>query len=824
MNGSLENERRKLDTKDNKHRCDELRAPVAYVKGVGPSNAELLGRMGIFRAFELLFFFPRDYQEIRLKRGVEELVEGATQSVFGTIEDYRVAFSRIGQITTLFVAVGNERIKANWFKVQYPARTFHVGRRLVVTGSPKLKDGLWVFTHPTLTYIDDELFDIEGVDGSGLAELRVLPIYRLTEGLAQSRMRRVIGNALKELPDLLPEALPTELLEKRGLPTIAEAIRKIHQPQSLEEAEYARRRFVYQELLVLQLALAICRIRRYVNMKAVPLPRTAKIDSRIRSVFPFELTDSQIGAIREISEDMGRTTPMNRLLQGDVGSGKTVVAIYAALQAVANGAQAVLMAPTEVLARQHLRTLQFYLRNSSTKVVAVFGGQKPSERAQILEEIRSGVAQIVVGTQALVYNEIEFKKLGLAIVDEQHKFGVKQRALLKSNADLEPHYLVMTATPIPRSLTMTLFGDLDVSVMKNAPIGRRKTTTCVLTPQNRASWWNFVRERLDEGRQAYVVAPRVDGGVGNIESEMLEGRELTKLVNDGTLSSDFDLWNNWSGPDQERAKIYAERVKTDEWNALEEEKDSKETKLKTVWSVYNELSQGELKGYRLGIIHGRMTTAEKELVMLDFRSGAIQVLIATSVVEVGVDVPNATIMTIENAERFGLAQLHQLRGRVGRGQFPGFCAVAPTELDLVAEKKACLEKEGEKTEYGSKKKISRRKKKTEDEIEAINAEEKRREEGMRRLEFFASTTDGFELAEKDFVLRGPGQLFGSRQHGDAALRVADLSRDRSILEEANLDARELISRDPGLRGSELASLQRQVFSRYGREMELGDVG
>lgn len=799
-----------------------LRAPVAYVRGVGPALAEVLKRLGLFRAFDLLFYFPRDYQEIRLKTGVDELVEGEKQSIFGTIEDFNIKFTRIGQITTLYVAVGTSLIKANWFKVQYVSKQFCSGRRLILTGVPKMKDERWCFSHPELTYVDDDddLFNSNEYDEDGL---RIIPVYHLTEGVGPLRMRRIVGNALETLPDLLPEALSQEILEKRNLPAIADAIRKIHKPRSLEEAAYARRRFVYQELLVLQLALAICRIRRRVNMKAFPLPRTAKIDSRIRSLFPFDLTESQIGAIREISDDMSRATPMNRLLQGDVGSGKTVVAIYAALQAVANGAQAVLMAPTEVLARQHLRTLQFYLRNSSTKIVPLFGGQKPSERSQILADIRSGAAQIVVGTQALVCNEIEFKKLGLAIVDEQHKFGVKQRALLKSNSEFEPHYLVMTATPIPRSLTMTLFGDLDVSVMKGAPPGRRKTTTCVLSAQNRESWLRFVRERLDEGRQAYVVVPRVDGGQDDVGLELFEGRETRKLENDGTLSSDFDLWNNWAGPEKERALMQTRRA-SDVVDSTEE----KESKLKTVWTVYKELSEGALRGYRIGVVHGRMTTQEKEDVMLDFRSGAIQVLVATSVVEVGVDVPNATIMTIENAERFGLAQLHQLRGRVSRGKHPGFCAVAPTEVD--PEEESSNEEDGKKrTKKASsvksgKTKKSKRTNKEQTEQDNLSAEEKRREEGLRRLEFFAGTTDGFELAEKDFALRGPGQLFGSRQHGDAALRVADLSRDREILEEAAHDAREIVALDPGLTDPKNHALQRQVLARYGREMELGDVG
>ncbi len=803
---------------------DPLRAPVAYVKGVGEKYAALLANLGVWRAFDLLFFFPRDYQEITLKRNTDELVEGEIQSVLGKIDDYTTTFSRIGPIVSLFLDVGNDRVKANWFNIAYIANSFAYGRKLIMTGAPKKKNGFWTFTHPTLLYLDDSAGESCGDDDDfALDELKVLPVYRLTEGITAFRMRKFVKNALSVLPDLLQEALPKDLLKKRDLLGIADAIRKIHFPNSIDEARYARRRFVYQELLVLQLAIAICRMRRRVNMKAIVLPRSAKIDSRIRSLFPFDLTDAQTNAIREITDDMGKPTPMNRLLQGDVGAGKTVVAIYAALQAVANGAQAVLMAPTEVLARQHMRTLQNYLRNSSTKIVPLFGGQKANERAEILRQIKSGEAQIIVGTQALVCNEIEFHRLGLVIIDEQHKFGVKQRAMLKAAPDLEPHYLVMTATPIPRSLTMTLFGDLDVSLMKSAPPGRKKTTTSVLTPQNRQSWWDFVRKRLDEGRQAYVVVPRVDDGKGDSALGLFDGSELKKLENDGSLSEDFDFWNNWEGPEKERA--YLREMKKNEGASDGLEDEQNEQKLKTVWTVYKELSEGELKKYRLGVVHGRMTTQEKEAVMLDFRTGAIQVLIATSVVEVGVDVPNATIMTIENAERFGLAQLHQLRGRITRGKFPGFCAVAPTYWPTL-ELENCNVSKGKKNKKNELKNTKRSKKAKKNDVESdeSTAEQKRRAEAMQRLEFFAQTTNGFELAEKDFALRGPGELFGARQHGAASLRVADLARDRDVLDDACKDARDIVGSDPGLNEKEHAALRKQVLAKYGRQMELGDVG
>ena len=797
-----------LSYKTSNEPIDALRAPVTFAKGVGPYRAEVLARLGIFRAFDLLFYFPRDYLEISFKVDPYKLTSDEIQSIAGEIVDFRTFYSRNGvAITKLHVSVVTEIIEAVWFNQRYVSERFRIGARVLLTGAPKKNGAFWQFSHPNLTFLDDG-DSPEDIDDSVPS---VLPIYHLTEGITQYKLRSIVKNALATLPDLLQEALPQELLEKRGLLSISDAIRKTHFPESLDEARLARRRFAYQEFLVLQLALSICRARRRVNMRAPVFTKTAKIDSRIRTLFPFELTDSQNAAIAEIAEDMSRPFPMNRLLQGDVGSGKTVVAIYAALVAVANGAQVVLMAPTEVLARQHMQTLTRFLRNSATRVVPFFGGQKASERASILREIREGNAQIVVGTQALVYNEIEFKRLGLVIIDEQHKFGVRQRASLKSSTDLEPHYLVMTATPIPRSVTMTLFGDLDVSTMRHSPPGRCKTTTALLTSENRASWWSFVRERLDEGRQAYVVVSRVDGGKEVEEYDPFEGREIRKIENDGSYSKDLDFWNSWAGPAKERADL--QKTNGDESTDKDDVED--ESSLKSVWTVYKELSEGELKGYRLGVVHGRMTTAEKEAKMLDFRSGVIQVLVATSVVEVGVDVPNATVMTIENADRFGLAQLHQLRGRVGRGKYPGFCAVALSEIRSSEDES----KEGKKVFD-----VKRSKKGAKKDVDKTTAEGKRRLEATRRLEFFTQTTDGFELAEKDFETRGPGELFGARQHGTAAMRVADLKRDRDALEQASEDAREIIAKDPGLAESRHAALRKQVLTRYGRSLDLGDVG
>jgi ATP-dependent DNA helicase RecG len=431
---------------------------------------------------------------------------------------------------------------------------------------------------------------------------------------------------------------------------------------------------------------------------------------------PFELTGSQTGAIGEVTADMALGRPMNRLLQGDVGSGKTIVALYAMLTCVAHGKQAALMAPTEILARQHADTLAQLLEASRVKWALLAGGLTKSERASLLQLAASGELNVVIGTHAVIQDDVQFKDLGLVVVDEQHKFGVRQRAALRQG-DMAPHYLVMTATPIPRTLGMTLFGDLDFSTLRELPPGRQPVNTYLVEADQEAKWWAFVRERLREGRQAFVVAPLID------ESENVTAPSVT--------------------------------------------------------AAFEQLTNSELEAFRLGVLHGRMSAAEKQQTMADFRSGQTQVLVSTTVVEVGVDVPNATVITVAGAERFGLAQLHQLRGRVGRGNRPGYCGVLVGEVSDAARE---------------------------------------------RLDAFANSTDGFELAELDFQLRGPGDLFGAQQHGLPPLRIANLQRDRAVLEETRREAQLLVANDPNLQHPNNARLRQQMMQRYGAALELGDVG
>ncbi len=629
-------------------------------------------------------------------------------SVLGTIEETDLVDRGMGKsMFGMLVRQGNQHLRAVWFNQPYLREQFHNGQTVLVSGRPKRRSTRWEMVHPRVRVVDSD----QPVPGGQL-----LPVYPLTEGLAQRHVRNLTRRALDTYVEALEEVFPAEYLTAHRLLPIRTALPQLHFPSSRAELEEARRRFVYQELLVLQLALAFKRQQVHDALPAFPLELTAKIDARIRRLLPFELTAGQNQAIEEIAADMARPHPMNRLLQGDVGSGKTIVAVFAMLLAVAHKTQVVLMAPTEVLARQHVDTLSRLLAGSHTHIGLLTGGQTAKARQALLAEIESGELQIVVGTQAVVANELSYDRLGLVVIDEQHKFGVRQRAALRGS-EAQPHYLVMTATPIPRTMAMTQFGDLDVTTLADAPPGRQSVHTYAPPADDRPRWWDFFRKKLREGRQGYVVVPLVEG------SEDVQATSLSE--------------------------------------------------------AYESLANGELEAFRLGLVHGRMTPVEKEEAMTAFRRGDTQVLVATSVVEVGIDVPNATLMTVEGAERFGLAQLHQLRGRISRGSHPGYCCVFSHATT---------------------------------------------DEAQRRLAAFVESNDGFRLAELDFQMRGPGDLLGTRQHGLPPLRIADLVRDTEVLEEARADARALVAADPELARPEFSALRKMVLVRYGKSLELGDVG
>ncbi|MFI4875189.1 MAG: ATP-dependent DNA helicase RecG, partial [Blastopirellula sp. JB062] len=686
---------------------ERLRTPVQFLKGVGPQRAEKLARLNIFTALDLLFFFPRDYQDVRDVVPIAQLVIDEPASVIGTVEEISLRNTAAGRsVLGVLIRSDDQYLRAIWFNQPFLRRRFTEGRRVLLSGKPTQNGLRWEMAHPIAEALDEEQEEIGG---------RILPIYSLTEGIRQGAMRRLVHHTVEDYRKEIEEVLPQPFLDEHGLMPVHDAIMQIHAPDDHETRVAAQRRFIYQELLVLQLALAIRRYQLTSNRRSMPIPIDGRIDERIRRLIPFELTEAQNQAVDEVAKDLALNVPMNRLLQGDVGTGKTIVALYAMLAAVAAGAQAALMAPTEVLARQHARTLGKLLARAKVNVGLLTGTLSERQRRELLAQVASGEIQLLVGTQAMIASEIEFEKLGLVVIDEQHKFGVKQRGQLRG-AGLDPHYLVMTATPIPRTIAMSLFGDLDVSSIREAPPGRQPIHTYIGADDDREKWWEFFRKKLLEGRQGYVVAPLVD------ESAASDSASAEQL--------------------------------------------------------FESLSNGELEEFRLGLLHGRMSAEEKEETMRKFRDGEIQTLVSTSVIEVGVDVPNAVIMTIEGGERFGLAQLHQLRGRISRGTQAGFVCI-------FADPKS--------------------------------------EQSRERLEALAKSTDGFELAELDFRLRGPGDLFGFKQHGMPPLRIADLQRDGELLAKARADARSIITTDPTLADEKWEKLRRMVFIRYGKSLEIGDL-
>jgi ATP-dependent DNA helicase RecG len=685
-----------------------LHTPVQFLKGVGPARAELLRRLDLETTADVLFYFPRDYQDLTDLRSIADLEPDKLISVRGVVEEIELRNTGPGRsLLGVLLRDGRLYLRALWFNQPYMQEKFSRGQEVLLAGKAVLHGGRWEMVHPRVQWLDADEPPPAG---------QMLPIYPLTEGLTQGNLRNIVRAAIETHVEQLDEVFPPEFLAEKRLWPLRKALPAIHFPANPAELAQARRRFIYQELFILQLALAVKRQLQQSQAGAARLEADARIDARIRRLFPFDLTAGQDQVIRQIAIDMARPTPMNRLLQGDVGSGKTIVAVYAMLLAVAHGHQAALMAPTEVLARQHARTLGRLLAGSRVRLGMLTGGVTGKDRESLLARITAGEVDIVVGTQAIVRSEAEFARLGLVVIDEQHKFGVRQRALLK-RAGADPHCLIMTATPIPRTLTMTLYGDLDVSTLTDRPPGRQSIHTYLAAAADRPKWWEFFRRKIREGRQGYVIVPLVE------ESQQVATANLE--------------------------------------------------------ATFEELTHDQLADFRLGLIHGRMSAEEKDDCMQAFAEGQTQVLVATTVVEVGVDVPNATLMTIAGAERFGLAQLHQLRGRISRGAHPGYCCVL---TDVKSD------------------------------------------EVLDRLMRFVETSDGFRLSELDLELRGPGDMLGTRQHGLPPFRAADLLRDTAVLAEARDDAAQMIAGDPGLRGPQHARLRRQVLARYGQALDLGDVG
>jgi ATP-dependent DNA helicase RecG len=710
-----------------------LSTPIAEVPGITERVAASLRELGLVNLGRLLAHLPLRHEMIEAETSVAELVPDRIGCARGEITATRVVMKKPRPRFEAVLIDEGQRLDLVWFNQTYLRDKVRPGLRLRVQG-PVKRFGPGV-------QMSNPKFDVLAEDADPPStKARIRPVYPASERVKSLVIEKAIDKVLDLALPLVEEHLPEPLRVAREMPTLADAYRLIHRPQNEGDAEHALRRLAYDELLMLQIAVHLKRSRLRLELKAPALGATPEIDRRIRERFPFELTASQNEAIAEITQDLATATPSNRLIQGDVGSGKTAVALYAMLLAVGAGHQAALMAPTELLAEQHLDSIEGILKGSRVRIALLTGS---TQNEQLLADIAAGKVDLILGTHALLAEQVKFKSLALAVIDEQHRFGVHQRATLREKASDEkstPHVLVMTATPIPRTLALTVFGDLDVSVIRGLPPGRKPTKTRAVTTDLRGEVYDFVRQRLEKGEQAFVVVPAIDGSASEAMSDMGDATSEAK----GTTPE-----------------------------------------IKSVRELVRELSSGPLAGVSIAPLHGRMNHDERQRTMEQFRSGTIQCLVATTIVEVGVDVPNATIIVIEQAERFGLAQLHQLRGRVGRGKKSGVCVLVS---DLAASKAA----------------------------EATDAQ--------RRLQLLVDTTDGFRLAEGDWELRGSGDFFKAAQSGRTPLKVADLFRDRTLLDLARRDAMEWVLRSPRLDQPEEQLLHRRMMKAFGTTLGLVVVG
>lgn len=683
---------------------------IQFLPGVGPRLAEHFQRLGVRTVGDLLEYLPaRNEQHEALT--IEHLDEGVVATIVGQIT--AVGGRRYGHGGGLSATLTDNtgRCGLRWFNADWARDKIRPGVVIRATGQVRRYRDLPQMVNPRFVVLGPDAKPVDESEPS-----RFEGVYPATAELPSRTIARVIHANLDRMLDLVEEWHPPAWLRERNLPSRRSALAAYHRPQADREVDSARRRLAYDELLLMQVAVALSRHHREATAKSPEFRCTPEIDARIRRRFPFTLTAGQERALAPIVADLARPRPMNRLLQGDVGSGKTVVALYAALVAVAHRCQVAIMAPTELLAEQHHRSIARYLANSRVRHALLTGGLRTAERRDLLRRIEDGGMDLVVGTHALIQEDVQFARLGLTVVDEQHRFGVRQRATIRSKG-LAPHYLVMTATPIPRTLAMTVFGDLDVAVIDEMPPGRVGIDTRVLGPRLHDAAWEFVRARLAAGEQAFVVYPLID------ESDKLDLRAAT--------------------------------------------------------TEFERLQRQVFAGRAVGLLHGRMPTAEREAVMGEFAAGRLAVLVATTVVEVGIDVPNATCMVVEHAERYGLSQLHQLRGRIGRGTRKGYCL-------LLAGSTGAAENE--------------------------------------RLAVLSKTTDGFRIAEEDLRLRGPGEMLGTRQHGLPELRVADLLNDGELLRLAQQDAQRIVREDPSLLRPERRVLRTMLAAKYAEAIRLLDVG
>jgi ATP-dependent DNA helicase RecG len=700
-----------------------LASALQYLKGVGPRRAADLQRAGLHTVEDLLYRFPIRYEDRGSFQTIASLRPGMTASVAGEVVSSGVRPTRRPRfrIFELLVRDGTGSLRAVWFNQPFLADVFHPHQRVILFGELELSSHGLQLQNPQYEVLRGD----EAVDGSDepaaaaadeetIHTGRIVPVYEKTGTLTAKMQRVLVHHALGGLPGTLPDPIPAATRARLGLVERRAALQAVHFPPEDGDVGQlnafrspAQRRLIFEEFFLFQLGLVLRKRRAEAEQK----PRAVQIDDRIRDavrrILPFRLTGDQRTAIAEIVADMQRASPMNRMLQGDVGSGKTIVALMAAIVAMENRFQVAFMAPTEILAEQHFITIRRLLERSRFRMALLTGATPARQRREIQAELAGGSLQLVVGTHALVQDPVGFHELGLIIIDEQHRFGVMQRATLRAKG-LQPDVLVMTATPIPRTLALTTYGDLDVSTMKEMPPGRHPIQTTARPEGRREEIYAFIRQQIDAGRQAYVIYPLIE------ESEKVDLRAATEMA--------------------------------------------------------DHLAQDVFQGYRVALLHGRLKQDAKDRVMGAFARGEYDILVSTTVVEVGVDVPNASVMLVEHAERFGLSQLHQLRGRVGRGPHQSYCVLL-YQSPLT-------------------------------------------DQGRERLKALTETADGFVIAERDLALRGPGDFFGTRQSGMPTLRVGDLLRDHALMEEARREA--VAALDDPAQAAELAALVRGTWEqRFG---------
>ena len=745
-----------------------LDTPVMYVRGVGPKVAELLAVKGIQTAEDLLYHLPFRYEDRQNPRSLDELKPGETASAIAEVRGSLLLRTRKAPIFELTVGQGRLAMKCIWFNGSYLQGKFLAGQTIAVYGrvEPSRSSSNLKMIQPQFELLPDATDDAE----TRLLEVgRITPVYESLGGarLASRWQRKVIFHLLESVRGAVPECLPRDMLARLALPDRETALREVHYPpegtpfaQLQGSATPAHRRLIFEELFFLELGLELKR-RRMRERAGIGFATTDKVREALREVLPFHPTTAQKRALGEIVTDMRAPSPMRRLLQGDVGSGKTIVALQAMLVAMENGYQAALMAPTEILATQHFLAARKLLERSSRRyrTVLLTGSLDEERKRHARGLINRGEAQLVIGTHALIEEKVEFDRLGLVVVDEQHRFGVLQRfKLMKKPNQAEPDVLVMTATPIPRTLALSLYGDLDVSILDELPPGRTPIVTRRVPGERAEEVWDFVRKQVAQGRQAYIVYPVIEG-TRDDQPEL----DFSHDDPDAGLASP-------PTPARKTARPAVRKGKTAELfpKAVQEANPGAKSGLKSAVDMHEKLRTGPLNGLRVGLLHGRLDADEKEIIMRRFQRGEIDVLVATTVIEVGVDVPNSTVMVVEHAERFGLAQLHQLRGRVGRGAAKSYCIL------ITGERVSPL--------------------------------------GEERLNAMVRTQDGFELAELDLNLRGPGEFFGTRQAGLPEFRVANLVRDRQLLELAKLEAERFAN--PGKQAAEGTEPERaRVWAR-----------